>query len=122
MSFLLETLRRKNEIIIKIKTMRNKTGRLFVSRASYSKNRIYDLRSLWSSHPLSGGGKKNKREGKKEIEREEKRIENLATIEKTASSHKIILINQTPLPVPCQCGGPRHNGEKCYRCSERQKE
>jgi hypothetical protein len=29
-------------------------------------------------------------------------VENLATIEKTASSHKIILINQTPLPVPCQ--------------------
>lgn len=28
-----------------------------------------------------------------------KRIENLATIEKPASSRKIILINQTPLPV-----------------------
>lgn len=80
------------------------------------KNGIYDLRSLRSSHPLSGTREKKK---------EKKRIENLATIEKTASSHKIILINQTQLPVPCRCArraSPRTMGEKCYRRSEKQKE
>lgn len=43
----------------------------------------------------------------KNDERMKKRIENLATIvEKKASSHKIIFINQTPLPVPLSVACP----------------